>query len=134
MNKCIKYIYIFLLMSLLLGGLAGCTPGSERPATFWDGLWHGIITPFYWLIWRARPEPVQSTSGYIWGVWIGKIWICLTLVIGVFTDDEQGEDDWLAQLFLLALCISLLIRGLVYLSVYLIDVVDVWFRWLIGEH
>lgn len=48
MKKRMKYLYSFLLISLLLCGMTGCgTPESERfrktPATFWDGIWHGIF-------------------------------------------------------------------------------------------
>jgi len=56
-----KSSFIFLvLVLLLLGILAGCSPGPNqfqglasehgRVAGFWLGLWHGFIAPFVFVI------------------------------------------------------------------------------------
>ena len=55
-----KNLFFALLISLMVLGIAGCTAGPNemvnspdeegKVAGFWQGLWHGIISPFAFLI------------------------------------------------------------------------------------
>ena len=55
-----KNLFFVLIVLLVVIGIAGCTAGpnkmvnspdeEEKVAGFWQGLWHGIICPFTFLI------------------------------------------------------------------------------------
>ena len=55
-----KNLFFVLMISLLMLGITGCAAGPNemvnspdeegKVAGFWQGLWHGIISPFAFLI------------------------------------------------------------------------------------
>jgi uncharacterized membrane protein HdeD (DUF308 family) len=55
-----KNLFLALMISLMMLGIAGCAAGPNemvnspdeegKTAGFWQGLWHGIISPFAFLI------------------------------------------------------------------------------------
>jgi hypothetical protein len=55
-----KNLFFVLVISLLMLGIAGCAAGPNemvnspdedgKVAGFWQGLWHGIISPFAFVI------------------------------------------------------------------------------------
>jgi len=78
---------IFLLIILLLAvALAGCAPGEgskytrHDPAGFFSGLWHGLLSPLFFIIGLFTSsvqmyEPINSGSWYEFGFIIG---LCIT--------------------------------------------------------
>jgi hypothetical protein len=138
----ITYWLIYFLLSYVLqninfwlGWLIG---GYERnPATFWDGLDHGVIAPWYLLLsWLAKPA--LSTSGYLWGVIIGGIWTSMW-IIGVSILSIRRFDGsikgWLFGLFggyFAGILSAGTIYGVLALITYLIMAVRAWLDWLVG--
>lgn len=134
-----RYIVLLVVIVFLLSGLTGCKPKVERfheePATFWDGIWHGLN--FFEL-----PGAYQSTSGYIWGVRIGITWIilsCLVCYISGVIWVIKTEGDLLAILmcysgpmigFLLGALIYWSIYGLVAAIAWLFECVGLFWKWL----
>jgi len=136
MERALHYIAVFLILWYLLGGLVGCTsekerfpPYSKKIATFWDGIWHGII--FFEL-----PNSVKETANYKWGYRIGVGYIVLCMIIGlrgVGPYDNIGNGCFGGYLFGL-LSGSVLywsIYGIVKLIKYLGGSIGIWLKWLV---
>ena len=78
MKKKLLVSILMVLGLLFLMGLASCAPGQNsyennpnadgRVAGFWQGFWHGIISPFTFIISlfsdNVRPYEVHNNGGW----------------------------------------------------------------------
>lgn len=84
MSRVVRMFLVVALVALLLVGAVGCIAGTERyeekKATFWSGLFHGIISPvtlFISLFTGAIDmyEPNNVGWGYDVGFYLGVVGI-----------------------------------------------------------
>jgi len=135
MKRALHYIAVFLILWYLLGGLVGCAfekkrfpPYSKKIATFWDGIWHGII--FFEL-----PKSVTKTEYYRLGCGIGVVYIFLSMTFFSGTLSNQYGEPGCIVCYLFGLLSGTVlywsIYGIVKLIEYLGGSIGMWLKWLV---